>query len=120
VEPAPEAGRPQGLSGLEEPLQGSGCHPFSILRGGSTTGTLKTPQGHKGAPPRWGGRFFTSQPGGNVGKDWTTAKEVIDAISNVNLHSMTARESERLHAECRGILITIEEFWAKWDDPVAR
>jgi len=52
-----------------------------------------------------------------MSEKWTSAKHLLEAFENVNLHTMTARESERLHTECKWIMSTIEEFWAKWDNP---
>jgi len=52
-----------------------------------------------------------------MAENFTTAKDLLEVIENLNLHTMKARESERLHAACKGIMIDVEEFWARWDDP---
>jgi len=120
VEPAPEAGGTAVPSGLEGSLRDPERHSFSCLRGCSSTGTMRPPQGHKGAPPRWGGRFFMSLTGGNTVEEWTTAKDLIACIEQLTLHTMTKLESGKLHEQLNGVRIGIEELWAKWDDPEPR
>jgi len=55
-----------------------------------------------------------------VGKEWVMAKELLEAIDNLELHTMNKTESGRLHEACRSIMTTIEEYWMKWDDPPRR
>jgi len=49
-----------------------------------------------------------------------SAADLIEFIHDTHLHTMTKRDSGKLHEMCKYLMIEIEEYWMKWDDPQPR